>query len=71
MSESSLPSETNSANSASSERIVWSTERVQSLIVALDEGYKPKGGTPFYDGNPNLRKGNVVFEYTDHEVSEI
>ena len=45
MSESWLPSETNSANAASSERIVWSTERVQSLIVALDEGYKPKGGT--------------------------
>tara|TARA_R110001592_G_scaffold192795_4_gene439738 strand:+ start:7109 stop:8929 length:1821 start_codon:yes stop_codon:yes gene_type:complete len=70
MSESWLPSES-SANSASSERIVWSTERVQSLIVALDEGYKPKGGTPFYDGNPNLRKGNAVFEYTDNEVEEI
>ena len=71
MSESWLPSERGSANDASSERIVWSTERVESLMVALDEGYKPKGGTPFYDGNPNLRKGNVVFEYSEHEMSEL
>ena len=71
MSESWLPSERGSANDASSERIVWSTERVESLMAALDEGYKPKGGTPFYDGNPNLRKGNVVFEYSENEISEI
>ena len=71
MSESWLPSERGSVNDASSERIIWSTERVESLMAALDEGYKPKGGTPFYDGNPNLRKGNIVFDYTEHEMSEL
>ena len=39
-------------------------------MVALDEGYKPTQH-PFYDNNPNLRKGNIVFKYTEHELKEI
>ena len=48
----------------------WSTEKVEQLMVALDEGYKPKAH-PFHSGDPNLRKGNIVFNYTDKEIKEI
>jgi|LakMenE01Jun11ns_1017448.scaffolds.fasta_scaffold9952850_5 hypothetical protein len=53
------------------ERISWSSEKVSQFMLALDEGYKPKGGTPFYEGNPDLRKGNILFDYTAHEIEEI
>ena len=52
------------------ELFAWSTETVEQIMIAIDEGYKPKS-TPFYDGNPNLRKGNIVFNYTEKEISEI
>ena len=54
-----------------SERISWSTEKVEQLMISMDDGYKPRGGTPFYDGNPTLRKGNILFDYTAHELEEI
>ena len=48
----------------------WTSEKVEQLMLAIEEGYKPKA-TPFYEGNPNLRKGNIVFNYTPHEIREI
>lgn len=54
-----------------SERIVWSTKQINDLILALDQGYRPKIKLPFYEGRQYLRKGNVVFEYTDEEISEL
>jgi len=48
----------------------WSTKKVNDLIVAMEDGYKPKMN-PFHGGNLNLRKGNIVFEYTQHELMEI
>jgi hypothetical protein len=56
---------------ASSERLVWSTKNVNDLLVAMDKGYKPQVRMPFYEGKQNLRKGNIVFEYTDEEITEI
>ena len=53
------------------ERISWSTEKVEKLMASMDDGYKPRGGTPFYEGNPTLRKGNILFDYTPHEMEEI
>jgi hypothetical protein len=53
------------------ERISWSTEKVEQLMLSMDEGYKIKGGSPFYEGNPTLRKGNILFDYTLHEMEEI
>ena len=53
------------------ERISWSTEKVDQLIRSMDEGYKPKTGTPFYEGNSGLRKGNILFDYTILEMEEI
>lgn len=52
------------------ESVAWSTKKVEQLMLAIDEGYKPKS-TPFYEGNPNLRKGNTVFEYTAKEIQEL
>lgn len=52
------------------ERVSWNTEKVEQLLVAMEEGYKPKSN-PFYEGNINLRKGNIVFDYTDEEIQEI
>jgi hypothetical protein len=55
---------------AREESFAWTTESVNQLLLALEEGYKPKS-TPFYEGNPNLRKGNIVFNYTNEELREI
>lgn len=52
------------------ETFSWTSEKVEHLMIALEEGYKPKS-TPFYEGNPNLRRGNIVFNYTPHEIKEI
>jgi len=56
---------------ATSDRIVWSTKQVNDLLLAMDQGYRPKVAMPFYEGKQFLRKGNIVFEYTDDEVSEL
>ncbi len=56
--------------SKGAESFAWTSEKVEQLMLALDEGYKPKS-TPFYEGNPNLRKGNIVFNYTPEELKEI
>lgn len=52
------------------ESFAWTSTKVEKLMLALDEGYKPKS-TPFYEGNPNLRKGNIVFNYSPEELKEI
>jgi len=48
----------------------WTSEAVEQLMLAIEEGFRPKQ-TPFYEGNPNLRKGNIIFNYTPHELKEI
>ncbi len=54
-----------------SNKIVWSTKAVNDLIVALDKGYRPQVSMPFYEGKQHLKRGNIVFEYTDDEIAEI
>ena len=56
--------------SKGAESFAWTSKKVEQLMLAIDEGYKPKS-TPFYEGNPNLRKGNIVFNYSDEEIREI
>jgi hypothetical protein len=56
---------------AASERIVWSTRQINDLLVAMDQGYRPKIKLPFYEGRQFLKKGNIVFEYTDEEIQEL
>jgi len=52
-------------------KLVWSTVAVNNLEVALDKGYRPQVSMPFYEGKQFLRKGNIVFEYTDGEIEEL
>lgn len=56
---------------AADDRIVWSTEKIEQLNHALSEGAKIKVTLPYYEGNMKFRRSNVVFDYTDHELSEI
>jgi hypothetical protein len=52
-------------------KLVWSTKKVNDLVIAMDQGYKPKIAMPFYEGKQFLRKGNIVFEYTEEEITEL
>ena len=58
-------------DATSVDRIVWSTRQIDDLLVAMDQGYRPKIKLPFYEGRQFLKKGNIVFEYTDEEISEL
>jgi hypothetical protein len=51
-------------------KVIWTTEKVANLLAAMEEGYQ-SGEHPFYEGDPNYKKGNIVFEYTDLELEEI
>ena len=64
-----IPKEEGSA--LAGDRIVWSTNQINDLLVAMDQGYRPKIKLPFYEGRQFLKKGNIVFEYTDEEISEL
>jgi len=54
-----------------STKLVWSTKKVNDLMIAMDQGYRPKIALPFYEGKQFLKKGNIVFEYTDEEIEEL
>ena len=51
-------------------KILWTTEKVANLLAAMEEGYAT-ADHPFYEGDPNYKKGNIVFEYSDLEYSEL
>ena len=63
-----IPKET---EQSTTDRLVWSTKKIQDLEVALDQGYKPGVKMPFYEGKQFLKRGNIVFEYTDEEIQEL
>lgn len=52
------------------DRLIWTTEKVNQLLTAMEEGYATNDH-PFYEGDPNYKRGNLVFEYTDLEFEEI
>lgn len=52
------------------ESLVWTTKRVDELFNQIDDGKDPKH-TPFWDGKPEWRNANIVFEYTTEELEEI
>lgn len=54
----------------SKESLVWTTSRVNELFAQLEAGIEPFT-TPFWDGKPEWRAGNIVFEYTAEELIEI
>lgn len=49
---------------------VWNTKRVQEALDAIDNGI-PLKSSPFYMKNVNLRKPNLVYDYTQWEADEI
>lgn len=49
---------------------VWTTDRVNQLMADIEEGIDTKV-TPFWDGKPEWRAANIVFEYTPDELDEI
>ena len=63
-----IPKET---EQSTTDRLVWATKKIEDLEVALDQGYKPGVKMPFYEGKQFLKRGNIVFEYTDEEIQEL
>jgi hypothetical protein len=51
----------------------WTTERVMKIINDADEkGVDFKDvDNPFHENDPELRRGGILFEYTEHEVEEL
>jgi hypothetical protein len=52
---------------------VWSTERVKELLERAEDlgiDYK-EVDNPFHENEPELRRGNIIFEYTEKELEEI
>lgn len=49
---------------------IWTTKRVNECLDAIDNGI-PLKSSPFYMKNVNLRKANLVYEYTQWEADEI
>lgn len=50
--------------------IVWCSKSVELAREAIFTGQQLYR-SPFYEGDPTRRKGNLVFRYTDDEINEI
>ena len=50
--------------------IVWNTKKITELIERIDNGL-PADFAPFYDQNTNYKAADIVFEYTQEEMSEL
>jgi hypothetical protein len=51
----------------------WSTERIDELLWKIEEeglDYKDVDN-PFHDGDPEYKRANILWEYTDEEIVEI
>lgn len=51
----------------------WSTQRVEKILRDAEElgiDYKELDN-PFHENDPELRKGDILFEYTEEELEEI
>ena len=56
-----------------SESNYWSTTRVNELLWKIEEqglDYK-EVDNPFHDGDPELKRANILWEYTQEEILEI
>lgn len=52
-----------------SSTVVWTTKSVEYSLDALQKGQKVSR-SPFFEGDPRKRKGNLVFRMSDWELSE-
>lgn len=48
----------------------WSTKAVNQYLADLDNGIE-RHDSPFYFGNTQLRRPNLLFEYTQEEINEL
>jgi hypothetical protein len=51
----------------------WSTQRVEELLWRVEEeglDYK-QTDNPFHDGDPELKRANILWEYTSEEILEM
>jgi hypothetical protein len=51
----------------------WSTQKVEQLLFRMEEeglDYKSVDN-PFHDGDPELKRSNLLYEYTPEEILEI
>lgn len=53
------------------ENSLWNTKKVNSYLKNIQTGYKNNGPSPFFEGKINLKKGGILFKYTDEEEKEI
>jgi hypothetical protein len=53
------------------ETMKWTSKRVDEMLVLLEDGFEIPKNNPFWDGNPDFRLGNIVFEYTPEEYEEL
>jgi len=63
----------NTANNIQERGNYWSTEKVDKLLRDAEEigiDYKELDN-PFHENDPELRKGDILFEYTEEELEEI
>lgn len=51
-------------------KLIWTTDKVEKLLAAMEEGYATNEH-PFYENNPDYKKANITYEYTDFEFSEL
>lgn len=49
---------------------IWNTKKVTELIERIDNGL-PADFAPFYDQNTNYKAADIVFEYTQEEMTEL
>lgn len=64
------PTKTSQAQNNSKNK-VWNSERVAECIRMIEDGMDVSGGTPFHEGDTSFKAGEIVYEYTDFELSEI
>ena len=63
------PTKTSQAQNNSKNK-VWNSERVAECIRMIEDGMDVSGGTPFHEGDTSFKAGEIVYEYTDFELSE-
>ena len=49
---------------------IWSTKAIQQFTDDLNNGIERRDN-PYYFGNVYLRKPNLMYEYTQHEIDEL
>lgn len=53
---------------------IWNTEKINEVLKKYNDGLieiKGMANSPFFSGDMELRRGNILFEYTPEELNEI